>query len=346
MSNLRVRKVEIRESAQWDGFVEAHPGASPFHLSAWRRTIESVFGYRAHYLVCEREEAWTAVLPLFLVKNPVIGKALISTPFAVYGGVLALDEASKAAVADAVRALGCELGVDYVDIRNEREEQRLGFSGIDRYVTFTQPVSPGDLESLLETIPKKTRNMVRKAHKTDFEVRHAVREWRPFEKLHSFTLRRLGTPSFPPRLFEAIIREFGERAEICELRLEGALAAASLCFVFGGSTHIYYACTDPAFNHLAVNYRMYSEQLQRAGNRGCATFDFGRSKLGTGTLEFKKHWATEMRALPYEMLLVRRKELPDFTPKNPAFSLPIEVWKRLPLWLTRAVGPHLVKLFP
>lgn len=335
------------DEARWDTYAETHQWGSPFHLVAWKRSLEATFGYQPRYLLAEDGGgAVRGVLPMFLVKNPVIGKALISTPFAVYGGALFDGEEAKVALAEGLREEGEHLGVDYADLRNAEEGQCLGFTPVNRYVTFTQEVRPQNLEGLLTEIPKKTRNMVRKAYKTDFEARHAVADWRPFERLHSLTLRRLGTPSFPPQHFGNLVREFGSRVEVGELRYEGRVAAASLCFVFRQSTHIYYACTDPDLNHLAVNYRMYAELLLRAGERGSTIFDFGRSKLDTGTFEFKKHWLSVQRPLPYEMLLVRRKALPDFTPKNPKFFLPIEIWKRLPLPVTRVLGPRLIRLFP
>jgi len=38
--------------------------------------------------------------------------------------------------------------------------------------------------------------------------------------------------------------------------------------------------------------------------------------------------------------------LPDQSPKNPKFRLAIESWRRLPLWLANAVGPHIVSRIP
>jgi hypothetical protein len=53
-----------------------------------------------------------------------------------------------------------------------------------------------------------------------------------------------------------------------------------------------------------------------------------------------------MRELPYELLLVRRKELPNFSPANPRFAAAIRLWRLVPLWLTRLLGPRLIRLFP
>jgi hypothetical protein len=43
---------------------------------------------------------------------------------------------------------------------------------------------------------------------------------------------------------------------------------------------------------------------------------------------------------------VRRRVLPDFTQKNPRFDFVSRLWGKLPLPVTRWLGPRLVRLFP
>lgn len=341
-----IRSLRASEDSLWDEFVRRHPHGSPFHLSAWRRCIAETFGYLPRYLVAESPSGWGAVLPLFEVQGWFSGKAWISTPFAVYGGALIAHPEAKPALANTLQSLAQDAKVQYVDLHNAHDDQRLGFEPVHRYVTFTQPLQPGSQDDLLEVLPKKTRNLVRKALKTSFHFRPASHDWQRFSLFHARTLHRLGTPSFPPAHFRRILDYFGPEAELLEVELDGQLAAASLSFLYGDSAHIYYAGADPAFNHLATNYAMYNHQLLDAARRGFARFDFGRAKLGAGTFEFKKHWATVMHPLPYEMLLVRRTSLPDLTPKNPRFSLAIQLWRRLPFALTRRLGPILIRQFP
>ncbi|MBV8730701.1 MAG: peptidoglycan bridge formation protein FemAB, partial [Acidobacteriia bacterium] len=79
---------------------------------------------------------------------------------------------------------------------------------------------------------------------------------------------------------------------------------------------------------------------------GYKLFDFGRSKRDTGPFEFKKHWNTRMRELPYEIVLIRRKELPNFSPANPRFRLAIRAWSVLPLPVARVASRFVLRLFP
>jgi FemAB-related protein (PEP-CTERM system-associated) len=341
---LIVRPPTAQESAPWDQFVQTHPQGTPFHLMAWKKTIETVFGYRPEYRVALEGSRVRGVLPLFFTNSLLTGKALISTPFAVYGGVLADDEEAQRALAAEVGRLSEALGVQHTELRNLHPEQRLGFQPLDRYVTFRQQIGP-DEEAMLEAIPRKTRYMVRKALKHPFTMR-STRDVRSFEDLYARNLRRLGTPCFPYRHFTTLLENFGAAADVREVLLDGKVVSAVLSFYFQDQVLPYYGASDPAFNNVAPNNYMYFELMRWGGQNGYRLFDFGRSKIVSGSFDFKAHWGMEMQALPYEMLLVKRKALPDFTPNNPKFARAIQLWQKVPLPICRAIGPSLLKLVP
>jgi FemAB-related protein (PEP-CTERM system-associated) len=331
--------------AAWDTYVAAHSLGTPFHLIGWKKTIETVFRYEPLYLAAVSDGRIRGILPLFLVKNFLMGRALISSPFAVYGGILADSDEIKAAIGEHLKELGRRLRVRHIELRNAYPEQCLGSSNVSRYVTFTRPVT-GDEEELLGSVHKKTRNMVRKALRSSFTSRCQTSDYRAFENLLSRNLRRLGTPNFPPKLFPALLQHFAGSIDIREVLLGQNVVAASMNFFFKGHMHTYYAASDPRYLPLAPNDFMYFDHLRWAGQNGYSIFDFGRSKKNTGTFEFKRHWGTQMRELPYEVLLVESKELPNFSPQNPRFQLAIKIWQNLPLPVTRLLGPPIVRLFP
>src|SRR5262249_46749191 len=159
------------------------------------------------------------------------------------------------------------------------------------------------------------------------------------EALYSKNMRRLGTPSFPHRHFENLIECFGKEVDICEVAFEDKVMAVSMNFYFHDQMHTYYAAADPDYIDLAPKTFMYFDHLRWAGQNGYRIFDFGRCKKGTGVFEFKRHWGSEMRELPYEIVLVKRKELPNFSPANNKFQPAIKIWQKIPLPVTRALGP-------
>ena len=339
------REFQTTDRAAWDQFVHTHPMGSPFHLMAWRDTLRENFSYKPKYRVAVDQGRIVGVLPLFLVDNIVTGAVLISTPFAVYGGILAESEAAHEALRNHVRAMAEELDVEYLDLRNQFANQSIGAEAVDRYSTFTRSVGPSDQASVLAALPQKTRNVVRKSLKFPFQMR-AAQNLDNFYKLMLHTYRRLGTPAFPKAFFESIVRNFGAMVDVREVWLEGRAVAVSLNFLFGQSMHTYYAASDDDVWAMGPNNYMYFEHLLWAGNHGFRVFDFGRSKKGTGPYSFKKNFGATEHPMPYEIMLVNRLDMPNFTPTNPKFDLAAKVWRKIPLPVTKMLGPQLIGLFP
>lgn len=343
--DLRVVELGREDIDGWDEFVWNHPDGSPFHLAAWRRVIEDSFGYQPRYLVALTGQRVRGVLPLFMVENVLLKSALISSPFAVYGGILADSNEIARTLYDHALDLGHSLGVQYVEFRNRSERQCIEQSNVTRYVTFTQSID-FDEATLLQNIPRKTRYMVRKALNHPY-LSIQTRLPHRFFDMYTRNLRRLGTPSFPLRFFDSILRHFGDSVEIREFWMGDQITASVLTFLFRDQLLPYYGCSDPKHNTFAPNNYMYFDLMRWGAQNGFRQFDFGRSKRNVGgAYLFKAHWGMQERTLPYEIASVKCKVIPNHSPTNPRYSVPIRMWKYVPLRVTRAVGPHLVRLVP
>ena len=83
--------------------------------------------------------------------------------------------------------------------------------------------------------------------------------------------------------------------------------------------------------------------MRRACERGLKVFDYGRSKLGTGSYAFKKNWGFEPTPLHYEYCLYKRAGIPKNNPANAKFKLLIETWRHMPIGLANWLGPFVVR---
>jgi FemAB-related protein (PEP-CTERM system-associated) len=134
---------------------------------------------------------------------------------------------------------------------------------------------------------------------------------------------------------------FGEDCQTLTVHHQGTPVAAVLNFFFRNEVLPYYGGGTLAARALKANDFMYWEVMRRACERGVRLFDFGRSKRGTGSFDFKRNWGFEPEPMSYEYHLVRSGQVPDINPLNPKYRLFIEGWKRLPLPLSRLIGPWL-----
>ena len=335
-----VRPFRAGDAAAWDAFVRGHEEGTFFHLAQWHLVLERAFGHTTHYLLAERNGAICGVLPLAEVRSRLFGHALVSTPFCVYGGVVAADAAAHDALTGRACGLARTLGVDHLELRNRRRVNP-DWPCKDLYVTFRGPISP-DAEENMRAIPRKQRAMVRKGGKEGLKAELHCDVARHYAT-YSESLRNLGTPVFARRYLEVLKDAFGDDCEILAVMHGDKSIASCLSFYFRDEVLPYYGGGTEAARKLAANDFMYWEVMERARQRGSRLFDFGRSKRGTGAYDFKRYWGFVPEQLYYEYFLVGGKAVPDLSPVNPRYERLIAAWRRLPLWVSRLAGPPLAK---
>ena len=334
-----VRGFRESDRRRWEEFVFACPAATFFHRVGWREIYEEVFRHRTHYLLAERGERIVGVLPLVQMKSLLFGHALVSLPFAVYGGVATEDDEALHSLHRFAVALGRELGVEHLELRNVVSAEP-AWPRQDLHVTFRRPLL-AEVEANLLAIPRKQRAMVRKGIERQLRGEIDSRVDRFFE-LYADNMHRHGTPPYSKRYFEALQRVFGDDCEMLTvISAQGQALSGVLSFYFRGEVLPYYAGDRVEARELAANDFKYWDLMRRACERGLSTFDFGRSKRDTGSFDFKKNWGFEPTPLHYEYQLFKRDTVPQNNPSNPKYRRAIELWRRLPRGVVTAIGPLL-----
>jgi FemAB-related protein (PEP-CTERM system-associated) len=342
---VRLEVSELRkDSVEWDGFVRASGQGSPFHLTSWKCAIENTFGHRPFYLLARRGEAIEGVLPLFEVRGLLGGRALISVPYAVYGGICAASDEARQALLDAATTLGRTRGADYVELRNRRD-QGLSLPTKSLYVTFSRSIS-ADEETNARAIPGKQRRMTRQGLKHGLRTEIGRDHLDAFYEVYARSLHNLGTPVFPRRLFRALLDAFEKECQILTVWRESRVVAGVLAFFYEDQVLPYYGGARREALAWGANDLMYWDLMCHAARAGYRSFDFGRSREGTGSYHFKRHWGFEPVPLPYQYVLLRRRELPNVSPANPSFHFAVKAWRRLPYELTKLIGPPVTRYLP
>ncbi len=335
-----IKTLDAANYEHWDDFVQNNSEATFFHLSGWKTVIERAFGHKTHFLYAENDGVITGILPLVHVKSLLFGNSLVSTAFCVYGGIVANNDEAYVALDKEACRLAQELGVDALEMRH-REQKHPERPYKELYVTFRKTLDP-DVERNMLAIPRKQRAMVRKGIEAGLVsvIDDSV------ERLHqaySESVRNLGTPVFSKKYFQLLKEVFGEQCEVLSVEHNGQLIASVMNFYFKDEVLPYYGGGTELARDLKGNDFMYWEVMRRAVEKGVKIFDFGRSKVGTGSYSFKKNWGFVPEPLFYEFYLVKATELPDINPLNPKYQLFIAAWKRLPLLVSQFIGPFLSK---
>lgn len=337
----RLAVADAAAAAAWDQFVLGCPQATFFHRAGWQPILRDVFKHDTYFLAAKSGGRITGVLPLAHVKSWLFGSALTSLPFAVYGGVAADDQASADALEAEAQRLAKTLQVPHLELRNV-QRRHADWPVQDLYVTFRKVILPEEEANML-AIPRKQRAMVRKGIKNGLTSDLDAGVDR-FFALYADNVHRHGTPALPRRYFEALRQVFGSDCEVLTVSgPDGQPLSSVLSFYFRDEVLPYYAGDAEAARDLAANDFKYWDLMRRACARGLKTFDYGRSKQGTGSYAFKKNWGFEPQPLYYEYCLYKRESVPQNNPANAKYKLLIETWRRMPLGLANWLGPFVVR---
>jgi serine/alanine adding enzyme len=321
------------------------PAESTF-ASRWLQVLRTGLQHCPYAVVAKRGEALVGLLPLALVKSFLFGRYLVSLPYINAAGVVAESPEVAEQLITAAAELADRLQVRYLELRQEREMQHARLTQTNASKVLMRMALPATVEELWNGFKSKLRSQIKSGQKNDFTVAWGGVELLPeFYAVFSHNMRDLGTPVYSARLFAAILEAFPGAAELCVLRLKNQAVAGALLIHYPTMTEVPSASALRAFNATNANMVMYWHLLSRAVERGQTMFDFGRSTQEGSTYKFKQQWGAAPHPSVWQYYL-RHGSIGDLRPGNAKFSLAIRVWQRLPVPLTRLIGPMIVRGIP
>ena len=335
-----------RSLAVWERVLH---NASPRLLShhpRWLSVLRDGLRHEPYCIEARRRGEIVGLLPLALVRSICFGRYLVSLPYLNSAGVQAVDEGVARALIGRAVQLADELDVRYLELRHETEIPHPALAHNLTTKMHMRLALPDTADGLWHAFKAKVRNQIRKGQKQDFQVRWGGEALlADFHAVFSRNMRDLGTPVFGKPLFRSIVRHFPQQAEFCIVRLGAQPVAAALLVHGQGVTEVPSASSLRSFNSTNANMFMYWQLLQRAIERKQAVFDFGRSTIDGGTYRFKKQWGARPEPAVWQYY-VRKGAPGDLRPENGKYRIAIRLWQRLPVALTRLIGPAIVRGIP
>jgi serine/alanine adding enzyme len=344
LDSPRVTISTADDAVEWDTHVASHRDATAYHRWAWRGVFREAFGHPAHYLVARRDGRVVGGLPIVTFRSRVFGAFAVSLPFVNYGGVVADDtETAAALVHEAVRWARRER-LSHVELRHLLPKAAPWPAKRHKVAMW---LSVGSNEAVAwARLDRKVRNQVRKAQKAGLRTEVGGPELiDAFYQVFATNMRDLGTPVYGRGFFEAILRSFPDSARVFVVSLGQTPVAAAVTIRWRDTVEVPWASSLRAHNDKAPNMLLYWTMLKAAMAQGAARFDFGRSTPDEGTFHFKRQWGAEPHPLVWEYAGLEGAP-PDQSPKNPKFRLAIAIWQRLPLAVANRLGPAIVRNIP
>ncbi|MDP1547624.1 MAG: GNAT family N-acetyltransferase [Anaerolineales bacterium] len=314
-------------------------------IDSWMNFIHDIYGHPIHRFVVTDGDKPLGALSLAEVRHPVFGHYLATAPFGSYGGFAYENGSARDLLLDEARRLAQDINAEYISLRFESASSPPdGWIQHPVYSSYLIDL-PADPNDLMKRFSSDHRNHIRKSFKKGFSIRfgHLDLLDDAYESI-ARSMHELGSPYHAKRYLRQMAERLGNT-------LQFAVTYDAQGRITGGGVFIH---QDKTIFNLHANVLrfarssysgefLYWSVIEHAIQQGLSTFDLGRSLIGSGNDIFKTKWAPRKETLAYWYWLAQGHDIPSLNQKSPKFQLAIAVWKRLPAFIVRPLGPHLIR---
>ncbi|MBE0585855.1 MAG: FemAB family PEP-CTERM system-associated protein [Desulfofustis sp.] len=343
--NISVTSCNENFSNAWDAFLAGREGATFYHLYRWKEVTEKCFGHECHYLAAVCSGEIVGVLPLVTVKSIFFGSILCSLPFVNFGGICSVSGDAESLLLREAKDIVDKEGIGYLELRSTRRTSE-SLPTSEHKVSMTLALD-GDPENIWNSFKTKQRTEIRRAFKNGLQVISGGAELLDtFFSILAVSWQSLGTPIYRKNYFKAILESFPDNTRIFVVNHEDTPVAAAFNGYYNGIVEGMWLGMLPRFRQLQPNSVLYWEMIKHACENNMKQFHFGRSSVDSGGEFFKKKWQATPKQLYWQYYLGTANKTPQLNVSNPKYGLAIKAWKKLPLELTKVLGPYIAAGIP
>jgi FemAB-related protein (PEP-CTERM system-associated) len=340
INDVYVTRVAVDERGEWCRLAK-QLGGHLAHAPEWSAVIQEAYGHEPLYLTATDEFGRGGLLPAFIVRRPLIGAAVSSMPFLDGGGPRSASPALTIGLVDALIAQAHRVGASVVELRCA-ERLPVAWQPMEHKVNLALSLA-SDPDQMWHRLHRAVRSQVRKAYRSGLYVEFGgLKQLDAFYSIFSSRMRELGSPVHDRGFFRSILTRFGAQARIAVVRNGAKPIGGMILLACNNVLTVPWASSLTRYSSLCPNMLLYWEAILSGCVDGCERFDFGRSTRGSGTYHFKRQWGAEEAPLYWYSIPIRGWSTPspgyDVTSSRLA-----DVWKRLPLSVTRHLGPRVRK---
>ena len=328
---------------QWHNYINDHPQATAYHNIAWLQAVETTYQQQALLIMAYEAGRVVGVLPLVIMKRPLVQNAICALPYCDMGHALGTDDHITQGLETFAQEYASKHGFSHLDYRNGSSMTAITADQMNEYngqkVTMKMPLASSS-EAQMASYKSKLRSQIRKAEKNGLTIKltHKTDLLSDFYRVFSHNMRDLGSPTHSKCWFANIMTFYQKKACMAVVYQGDIPIGAGIILMHGNLCSIPWASTVAQYNRLAPNMMLYADLIGFAADHGMQYFDFGRSTLNEGTYKFKKQWGAVPYPLQWVDLCNPVSSSPQGTGDSAVKATLIQVWRNLPLSVTTTVG--------
>jgi hypothetical protein len=341
---MRVDIIDEAKQADWDRFVDTNPNVIAWHSFYYSHVLRSMYGLTFYPMAAYDGGAVCGILPLYLSETRRRGRLLMSVPYFVAGGIVAVNEEAEQRLLKRAIELAREVKAAHVVLRQYRKKIQGDLVTDDGY--YNRELS---LTANLDDVAGQI-SQVNKAKIEEAKGHGAVLEY-PSQELgtyYDFLLRdqhALGIPCVSKKWVELLLGT--KTYKIALLKSKGTIVAATLAKTFKDTISFPLTCLaahDERGELFA--YDLYWKLITRVAREGIRICHSGRIPRGDAVPAYRLGWGGAVNNYYYQSPGVEGTTAHSPNTRGTKRSFFESVWRRTPVGLARALGPVIVTQFP
>lgn len=331
---------------RWDDYVLSHQAGTPFHLSAWIRTIHETYSFQPELSVsCDKSGGINGVLPYFKINSLLSRPRIVSLPFSDYCSPLTFSiDIERELLKETLKK---NAGASSIEVRGPLADPS-GYRYHEHYSRYILRLDPDPMKTYKKFNKKTTVRCIKKAEKAGIKI---IEDNSPngveiFYKLNKLTRKKHGVPCQSKFFFECITKNIISKGLgfILLAFYESEAISGALFFKFNKSIYYKYNASDPAYLvSKAPNHLLLWHLIQKATGDGYDMVDLGRTaKENLGLTRYKKMWGAEALELPY-YFYPSVKGVASNKESGLSYRIATGIWKHMPNTIIDRLGPILMK---
>ncbi|HRQ31944.1 MAG TPA: GNAT family N-acetyltransferase [Anaerolineales bacterium] len=344
MNNLHIKKLSPESPLR---VPESLSFAATFTaLDSWTQLVKKIYGSETYRFEAVQDNEVTGILTLTHVQHPIFGNYLATSPFGSFGGFAFSSTEARDGLLNEAQKLADELNVEYAVVRFMEDNNAPLSLWIQNPIYSTYLLDlPSDPEDLMQTFGhqhrKHTRQSLRKGFKVTFGHLELLDE--TYEAL-ARSMHELGSPYHSKKYLQTMTSLLGDNLEFAVIKnADDSLVGSAVLAYHGNTATNLHANILHKYRTEYAGECLYWNILEHYIQKGIKICDMGRSLNGSGNEAFKFKWKPRKVPLAYWYYLPKGGPIPELNQKSPKFQFAIWLWKRLPAFVVRAVGPQLIR---
>ena len=333
----------------WNDFVTRHPLGTIYHHSLWQNVIRKTYGYQPLYhLLLNESSSLEAAISSVFVRSRFTGNRIISYPFSDSCDPLVSNSAELAVLMEAMERTRSELNAKFIELRFAKNGHLMDNDPCHpEYYTYHLSLDR-DVDELFRSFHKNCiQRAIKKANQEQLEIvtGGSLQDLKTFYHLHIMTRKKHGVPIQPFRFFKNLWNALFPKGMLGLLlvRHKDMFVAGIIILYLKETAYYKYGASDDRFFHLRANQCLMWEAIQRAHEKGCSRFDFGRaSTADMGLAQYKSRWGTQTLALNY-LQIPHNLKCPALTERSKQHSILKKLIKLMPKLGIRISGKILYR---